>query len=331
VRRSPFGKGGQITAMGARDALVHTMSDSHEMYENDVGSDHLTHRFLTVGDVRLHYVESGKGEPVLLVPGWPQTWYAWRHVAPRLVAEGRRVIALDPRGLGGSDKPAHGYDLDTVAAEVHSFITKLGLAEVGGIDVVSHDVGSWVSYALASAYPEDVRRLVLSEMTIHKLDTMRPIPDDSTNITSWHFGFNRLPDLPEALVAGRERLFLDWLFDHKATRPEAIDAAAREHYAHNFAAPGTAKAGFDYYRALLSTHGLQRMTERVAKPLVMPVLAIGAHGGVGTGLAESLNGAVLALHGVVLAGGHYLPEEDPVEFTRAVLSFWQDTATPTPR
>lgn len=294
----------------------------------DVVSDEFAHRYLTLGDMRLHYAESGHGEPVLLIPGWPQTWYAWRHVAPLLVAERRRAIVLDPRGLGWSDKPVHGYDLDSVAADVHGFLTQLGLVSTGGIDVVSHDVGSWISYALASAYPDDVRRLVLSEMTIQTSDTMRPIPDDSTNIASWHFSFNRLPDLPEILVAGRERLFLDWLFDHKAARAEAIDAAAREHYARSFAAPGAARAGFDYYRALLSRHGLQRMTERVAQPLTMPVLAIGADGGVRARLAESLEGAASFLQSVVLAGGHYLPEEAPAEFTQAVIRFWRDTEEP---
>lgn len=286
-----------------------------------------THRLLAVGDVQLHSVDIGQGEPVLLLPGWPQTWYAWRHVVPLLAAEGRRVIVLDPRGLGGSEKPAHGYDLDTVAADVHGFLTQAGLVDAGGLDIVSHDVGSWVAYALASAYPNDVRRLVLSEMTIQTPDAARPIPDEGTNIASWHLGFNRLADLPEALVAGRERLFLDWLFDHKATKPEAIDATAREHYARSFAAPGAARAGFDYYRALLSPDGLRRMAERVARPLPMPVLAIGAEGGVGARLARSLGGAASILHSVVLSGGHYLPEEAPEAFAQAVIDFWRETTT----
>lgn len=292
----------------------------------DLGPDDLAHQLATVGDVRLHVAEAGQGEPVLLIAGWPQTWYAWRHVAPLLAAEGRRVILLEPRGFGGSDKPAHGYDLDTVAADVHGFLTQRGLVKAGGIDVVSHDVGSWVSYALACAYPDDVRRLVLSEMTIETPDTVQRIPDDRSNVASWHFGFNRLPDLPEALVAGREKLFLDWLFDHKATRPAAIDAVAREHYAKSFAAPGAARAGFDYYRALFGPHGLRRMAERSAQPLAMPVLTIGGTGGVGTVLAESLDRAAAALHSVVLDAGHYLPEEAPAEFTQAVLRFWRDTA-----
>lgn len=231
----------------------------------------LTHDLLTVGEVRLHYADAGDGEPVLLIPGWPQTWYAWRYVMPLLVAEGRRVIVLDPRGLGESDKPAHGYDLDTVATDVHGFIQRLDLAGPSGLDIVSHDVGSWIAYALASTYPSDLRRLVLSEMTIQTPDAARPIPDDRTNIATWHFGFNRLADLPEALVAGRERLFLDWLFDNKSARPGAIDGTAREHYARSFAAPDAARAGFDYYRALLNPHGLLRMAERLTRPLSMPV------------------------------------------------------------
>jgi pimeloyl-ACP methyl ester carboxylesterase len=233
--------------------------------------DHgLTHQLVTVGDVRLHFAEAGQGEPVLLIPGWPQTWFAWRHVVLLLVAAQRRVIVVDPRGLGESEKPEQGYDLDTVAADVHGLIAELGLCRDGGIDIISHDVGSWISYALACAYPDDVRRLVLSEMTIQTSDTQRPMPDEATNIASWHFGFNRLPDLPEMLVAGRERLFLNWLFDHKSTRPDVIDAVAREHYTRSFSAPGAAKAGFEYYRALLSTHGLRRMKECLAQPLAMP-------------------------------------------------------------
>lgn len=274
----------------------------------------------------MHYAEAGSGKPVLLLAGWPQDWFAWRYVAPILVAEGRRVIMLDPRGFGESDKPSDGYDLDTVATDVHDLLKLLQLDGTGGVDIVSHDVGSWIAYALACGWPDNVRSVVLSEMTIQQPDTRQPIPDDSSNIATWHFAFNRLPTLPEALVAGRERLFLDWMFDHKTFRPEAIDESAREHYARAFSAPGAARAGFDYYRALFSTEGLQRMADRLARPLTMPVLVIGATGGVGPRLAESLYGAASDLHQTVLNSGHYLPEEAPSEFAGAVISFWRTLA-----
>lgn len=110
------------------------------------------HGTTAVNGVRLHYVESGNtegssGPPVLLLPGWPQSWYAWRLVMPTLAASGRRVIALDPRGMGDSSRPANSYDMQTVAADVHGFIEALGLIDNGPIDVVGHDLGTWIGYA----------------------------------------------------------------------------------------------------------------------------------------------------------------------------------------
>jgi pimeloyl-ACP methyl ester carboxylesterase len=283
----------------------------------------LTHHVTTVSGVRLHYATAGTGRPVLLLAGWPQTSYAWRKVVPLLVAENRRVVLLDLRGQGDSAKPDHGYDLDTLAGDVYAVARHLNLLDTDGLDIVSHDVGSWVAYALACARPQDIRRLVLSEMTVQTPDTHRPLPDAKQNIASWHFGFNRLPDLPEQLIAGRERTFIDWLLDHKSSRPEAIDEAAREHYATAFAAPGAARAGFSYYRALLAPEGLARMAERVTRRLEMPVLAVGGTGGVGPRLAESLHAATRELESVVLDAGHYLPEEVPEEFTHVVLDWWK--------
>ncbi|GGB64088.1 hypothetical protein GCM10011505_50750 [Tistrella bauzanensis] len=85
------------------------------------------HGTVTVNGVRLHFVEGGRGAPVLLLPGWPQSWYVWRYVMPLLAAAGRRVIALDPRGMGDSDRPAAGYDMRTAAADVHDTVEALGL------------------------------------------------------------------------------------------------------------------------------------------------------------------------------------------------------------
>ena len=284
---------------------------------------------LRVGGVRLHYADTGSGDPVLLLPGWPEDGDAWRKVAPLLAARGRRVVILDPRGFGDSDKPATGYDLDTVAAEVHGFIGAAGLSRPDGIDVVAHDLGGWIGYALASAHPEDVRRLVLSEVTIPSATKMQPIPDDAANIKTWHFAFNRLPGLPEMLTAGHERVYLDWLFDNKALHPDAIDPTARAEYVRVFKAGG-GHAGFNYYRALFAPAGLKRMGERLAAPLPMPVMTIGASGGVGTLLIDSMKGAATDLHGTVLQDcGHYVPEECPAAFAGAVTGFW--AASPTGR
>src|SRR5262245_27679607 len=120
----------------------------------------IEHHIAKIDGTRFHYVTAGTGDPVLLLPGWPQSWIAWRKVLPLLVSAGRRVVVLDPHGFGESDKPAGGYDLDTAARDLHGFLEATNLATVGGIDIVAHYVGTWIAHAHAANYPEDVRRLV---------------------------------------------------------------------------------------------------------------------------------------------------------------------------
>lgn len=128
-----------------------------------------------VNGVRLHYAVIGEGEPVLLLHGWPESLIAWRQVMPLLAKSGRRVWAIDLRGFGDSDKPASGYELDNVARDVHEFIRSQHLSTAqAGVDVVAHDIGSWVGHALAADYPADVRRRVLSEALLPRSPRRRP-------------------------------------------------------------------------------------------------------------------------------------------------------------
>jgi pimeloyl-ACP methyl ester carboxylesterase len=163
--------------------------------------------------VRLHFVEGGSGVPILLLPGWPQSWYAWRYVMQLLVAGGRRVIALDPCGIGDSDRPESGYDMRSVAAEVHGLIEALALTADGSVDVVGHDVGT-------CEWPADVKRLAVFDAALPGISPppAAGIPTAEANLKTWHFAFNRLDDLPELLLQGRERQFLTWLFRAKAVR-----------------------------------------------------------------------------------------------------------------
>ena len=155
------------------------------------------HGTTAVNGVRLHFVEggsieNGSGPPVLLLPGWPQSWYAWRLVMPMLAMAGRRVIALDPGGMGDSSRPANGYDMQTVAADVHGLIQMLGLLDDGAIDVVGHDLGTWIGYAHASHWPGDVRRLAVMDAALPGITPPPPgIPSAEANLKTWHFAFNR--------------------------------------------------------------------------------------------------------------------------------------------
>jgi pimeloyl-ACP methyl ester carboxylesterase len=203
------------------DVIKTSAADTLPPFEPATLGSHFRHATATIKGVRLHFVEGGSGVPILLLPGWPQSWYAWRYVMQLLVAGGRRVIALDPRGIGDSDRPASGYDMRTLAAEVHGLIEALALTADGPVDVVGHDVGTWIGYAYAAEWPADVKRLAVFDAALPGISPppAAGIPTAEANLKTWHFAFNRLDDLPELLLQGRERQFLTWLFRAKAVRP----------------------------------------------------------------------------------------------------------------
>ena len=286
------------------------------------------HRAALVGRVRLHYIDSGDGgggkPPILLLPGWPQSWYAWRLVMPLLAAAGRRVVALDPRGMGDSGRPASGYDMRTVAAEVHGFVRESGLGADGGIDVVGHDLGSWIGYAYAADWPGDVRALVVMDASLPGVSPAPPggIPSAEANLKTWHFAFNRLDDLPEALIEGREREFLTWLFASKSAESWRIGPQALDEYVRVFAAPGALRAALAYYRAAFSPEALALNADRARRKLSIPVLALGAEKGVGDMLLDTMRLVATDVRGgTVRACGHYMPEERPGTLAAELLRF----------
>lgn len=283
------------------------------------------HARLHVGEVALHYVECGAGRPLLLIPGWPQSVHAWRKVMPLLAAQGRRVIAVDPRGMGDSDKPDHGYDLATVARDLHRFAERLDLMSDAPLDVAGHDVGAWIGYAWAADQPGDIGRLALYDAALPGITPAAPagIPGEVVNTRTWHFGFNRLRDLPERLVAGRERLYLAWLFRTKSRDPSAITDKDLDEYTRVFSAPGAAHAGFEYYRRLFDGDGLERNRERARRLLDIPVMAWGASDGVGERLLRTMQTvATTVTGGVVETCGHYMPEEVPETMARQMAGFF---------
>jgi pimeloyl-ACP methyl ester carboxylesterase len=289
----------------------------------------VVHHAVQVNGLRFHYVTSGSGEPVVLIPGWPESWIAWRKIVPLLVKAGRQVYVYEPRGFGDSDKPKDGYDLDTSARDLHGFLTATGLSRKGGVDIVAHDVGVWIALAHAELYPADVKRLVVTEAAIPGISPPLPagIPSDAVNLKSWQFSFNRLPDLPETLVHGHERAYLAWIFATKSKHTNAIEPAALDEYTRVFSEPGAVRASFEWYRVAFSDGELGKTQLRSAQRLPMPVLALGGKSGVGDALRATV--APLGDHvsgGAIGEGcGHFLPEECPDEFTASVIAFWHQT------
>lgn len=272
----------------------------------------VTHQTATVNGVRMHYVVAGQGDPVVLLHGAFETWWEWHRIIPAL-AERYTVIAPDLRGAGDSARPVGGYDKRTMAEDVFQLVSQLGFDR---IDLVGHDIGLMVSYAYAAARPEAVRRLVL-------LDA--PLPGvglwDEIAPQLWHFAFQAVPDLPEALVAGRERLYLSWFFRNYAYNPAAITPADVDEYLRGYAAAGGMRAVFNYFRAFPEDVEQNRATART--PLPMPVLALGGVAGTGeVALASARAVAGDVRGGTIERCGHWIAAERPDELAARLLAFF---------
>ena len=310
-------------------AIIPT-SEADTFYPFDPSSfwQSFKHLTATIQGVRLHYVEGGTGAPVLLLPGWPQSWYAWRFVMPLLMAAGRRVVALDPRGMGDSDRPDSGYDVGTVAAEIHGFVNALALTSDGPLDVVGHDIGTWLAYAYAAEWREDVKRLAVFDAALPGITPPPPpgMASDEINLKTWHFAFNRLADLPEILIQGREREFLTWLFRAKAVRAWTISAADLDEYVRVNVAPGACRAAFSYYRQVASEEGLAQSRARAARTLDVPVLAFGAESGTRDAMLKTMQHVATNVRGGIFENcGHYMPEEAPRAVASQLVDFWKDS------
>ena len=265
-------------------------------------------RRFDVGDVCLHAVVGGYGPPVVLVGGWPQFWWQWRHLMPRL-ASSAEVIAVDPRGFGLSDKPEHGYDTASLARDVVELMRSLGKER---FDLVGHDLGAWIGYALAADHPASVRRLVLIEAMLPGVSPApTALPEGLRELDyGYHFMFNRLTDVNERLVEGREDIFVGHQFQVKAASPTAMPAWAVDTYVRALRSPGALHASFAPYRALEETTAQNQ--RRAETKLQMPVLAVGGATSRGDQAridAEQVADDVCGF--TVPACGHYVPEEAP--------------------
>lgn len=278
----------------------------------------LIHHTALVNDVRLHYVMAGQGEPVVLLHGWPQTWYEWRRIIPAL-AQRYTVIAPDMRGLGDSSKPATGYDKRTVADDIYQLVLQLGLTR---LFLVGHDWGGPVAYAYACAHPDDVRRLVILDVMVPGAG-LEQIPQAAPRGGLWHLSFHGVRDLPEALITGREHLYLSWFYRTAAYNPTAITAEEVDEYVRCYAAPGGLRAGFEYYRALWQD--VEHNKEHAKTRLKMPVLALGGERGFGSRTVRSMQELAENVRGGVIERcGHWIAEERPDYLIEQLLSFFEE-------
>jgi pimeloyl-ACP methyl ester carboxylesterase len=278
------------------------------------------HHYAQLEGVRLHHVTMGSGMPVVLIHGWPQTWYEWRRLIP-LLADEYFLVAPDMRGLGDSSRPASGYDKKTVANDLWLLMREHLKFE--RFIVVGHDWGAPVAFRLAADHADAVSHLVMLDV---------PVPGDQPagapigGGRRWHHMFHQVPDLPEALTFGRERIYLEYFLMNGTDQAGVFSDDDIREYVRTYSQPGAMRAGFNFYRAMRQDAEDNRATLAAGFKLPMRTLGIGGGGPRGRKelVVESLRRVANHAEGGALADcGHFIPEEKPQELARMLREFFR--------
>ncbi|GGF81779.1 epoxide hydrolase [Azorhizobium oxalatiphilum] len=255
----------------------------------------------------------GHGPAVLLLHGYGETGDMWAALAAELAAD-YRVIVPDLRGMGLSAKPEGGYDKKTQGTDMAGLLDALG---VESVDLVTHDIGNMVGFALAAQYGARVKSYTLIDAPVPGVG---PWEEILKNPLLWHFRFGG-PDM-ERLVEGRERIYLDRFWNEFSADRTRFTEDARQHYAALYAQPGAMHAGFAQFAAFDQDAIDNRAFLAADGRLTMPVLALGGEKSFGAGMAQVMAaGATNVTGGVVPESGHWIMEENPVATIALVRDF----------
>ncbi|MFB8003739.1 alpha/beta fold hydrolase [Nocardia sp. NPDC056000] len=270
----------------------------------------------------MHYVTGGKGTPVVLIHGWPQTWYGWWPIMPAL-AEHHTVYAIDLPGLGDSVGAPSGFDKATLARYVHTLIAdRLGVRDAR---VVGHDFGAAVAFQYADQFPADTARLGYLDLPLPG-----PAIDASTYRTlSWHIAFHSQRRVPEAIVGDHVREYLAMFYPQVSFGGTAFGGTSQrspftdadiDEFARTYNRPSALSGGFELYRALDTD-----VRDAVADaPTAVPTLLMTAQGQlepIRATVAPRMSNIVRAVD--VPHAGHWLVEENP-DFVTAELEQFLD-------
>src|SRR5256885_13928252 len=243
----------------------------------------------------------GTGAVVVLIHGYAENSDSWAPLVADLMKD-HTVVVPDLRGIGKSSKPTGGYDKKTEAKDIRAVVTALGFDRTF---VVAHDIGNMVAYAYAAMYPDKVDRLVVMDAPIPGIEPWNTI---LLNPGVWHFNFHG-PDA-ERLVAGRERIYFDRIWNDFTGDPSKPDEATRNLFTATYAQPGGMRAGFAQFTAFSTDAADNKVFEQVK--LTMPVLAVGGEKSFGALQAVIMRHVATNVREAVVAGsGHWLMEERP--------------------
>ncbi|QIW99429.1 hypothetical protein AMS68_004947 [Peltaster fructicola] len=278
--------------------------------------------------VRLAYLDrAGETEEqgtILLIHGFPQTSYQFRHVLPLLSQAGFRCIAPDYRGAGRSSKPENGFTKAEMATDLVVLLDHLDITTP--VHVVGHDIGGMIAFAMARMFPDRVRSVCWGECPLP--GTAAYYADRTEHaVQQFHFIFHSVPDLPEALIAGKEGIYVEHFLTKICHNVDAFPPEAVDHYAAAYAQLGAMRCALSVYRAFeedarenqkwISEHG----------KCAVPTLILNGEYSRHEGAAESMAMEVIQQGsleiGVVASCAHYLAEEHPANFVDLVLRFIQ--------
>jgi pimeloyl-ACP methyl ester carboxylesterase len=271
--------------------------------------------YAQVNGTNLHYLKGGQGEPLILIPGYPETWWAYHKVMPML-AEKYCVIVLEMRGMGSSGKPAEGYEKKNMAKDVLELVKQLGYEKV---HIGGHDIGAHVAFSFAANFPESTSKLIMLD-TPHPDAAMYHLPMlpilGANYLYPWWLSFNQVKQLPEDLLEGRMNIVIDWLFKNLLVEQSSISNFDKEVYEFAYNSKEAIRASNAWYQAFPQ----DIEDSKAYKKLNMPVLGIG---GSGYGMLEmSLPNATIDLQlKKIEECGHFILAEKPNETAKFITEF----------
>lgn len=294
--------------------------DSTFFYLDDVP---FRHQRTQVNGISMHYViGGGNGDPVVLLHGWPQTWYEWRYIMPMLVKNNYTVVVPDLRGLGDTSRPSTGYDSRTTAEDIYKLVSHLGFKQK--ILLVGHDIGAQTAYSYTLSNTNNVSKLAV-------IDSVLPgLISSGTTAEPWWFAFQRTPDLPEALVSGNEREYLSWFYRQLAYNPYSISEQDIDEYVRHYSAPGGMRSGFEYFRTSSSLWNNHTSNSELNVPTLAIFGEISYVNKPDNAIDNNKNLESIrrlaknVSYVVVPSSGHWIPEEQPGFLFDSLVNFFED-------
>jgi pimeloyl-ACP methyl ester carboxylesterase len=303
------------------DNQVVYMTNTVSKEAASVGASHATlsgatHHHVSLNGANIHYVRAGaSGPPLLLVHGFPETWWTFHKVIPRLALH-HRVVAVDLRGFGDSEIAAEGHDSSVAANDLKALIDHLAL---GPVHVLAQDISGGAVFRLATEHPDLVASLTAVEMGLagYGLEALADVSKGG----AWHIGVIATPGIPDLLLKDRELRFLqDFAFSAMLVDRGALDRADYDELVRTWSRPGAWNGAAGLYRSMLK-EGDELRKIASATPLTMPVMAIGGANGNFTKNTMAKVSASEIQSQEVSGVGHYVALEAPEKLADLLSRF----------